>query len=209
MPADLFPETQVPVGLTYLPGFALAEEAALLDAVATIAAAAPFRQMATPGGKLMSVAMTSCGDAGWITDRRGYRYSAIDPQTGAAWPPIPAMFRDLAMRAATNGGFENFIPDACLINRYIPGAKMTLHSDADERDFSAPIVSVSLGLPAVFQWGGAKRGDKITRLPLTSGDVVVWGGIARRHYHGILPLRDGEHSLTGRSRINLTFRLAL
>lgn len=206
---DLFAMPRIAGGFAHLPGFAAAQEADLVEEVRAIAAAAAFRRMSTPGGKLMSVAMTSCGDAGWITDRRGYRYSAIDPQTGAAWPPMPAMFRDLAMRAATNGGFENFIPDACLINRYIPGAKMTLHSDADERDFSAPIVSVSLGLPAVFQWGGAKRGDKITRLPLTSGDVVVWGGIARRHYHGILPLRDGEHSLTGRSRINLTFRLAL
>ncbi len=180
----------------------------MIDAIETITAGAPFRQMSTPGGKLMSVAMSNCGAHGWITDRRGYRYSATDPLTGAPWPAIPPAWAALAAQAAEQGGFPGFAPDACLINRYIPGAKMTLHQDRDEADVSAPIVSVSLGLPAMFLWGGAARTDKPARLPLHSGDVLVWGGAARLNFHGILPVKPGLHPRLGAARLNLTFRKA-
>jgi alkylated DNA repair protein (DNA oxidative demethylase) len=207
--ADLFAEARIEAGFAHLPRFALAQEAALVEDVRAIAAAAPFRHMSTPGGKPMSVAMTSCGAAGWISDRRGYRYATHDPQSGLPWPAMPARFRALAATAAAQAGFADFQPDSCLINRYVPGAKMTLHRDADERDFAAPIVSVSLGLPAVFLWGGAARADRSLRIALESGDVLVWGGPVRRHFHGILPLKPGAHPLTGAERINLTFRKAL
>jgi DNA oxidative demethylase len=206
--ADLFPETLAQPGLFPMPGFAAGLETELIAAIRGVEEAAPFRQMATPGGKLMSVAMTNCGEVGWVTDRGGYRYSRQDPQTGEAWPAMPPVFMALASAAAAKAGFENFRPDACLVNRYVPGAKMTLHQDRDEADFSAPIVSVSLGLPAVFLWGGAMRSDRAHRVPVMSGDVLVWGGLARLNFHGILPLRDGEHPVLGRVRINLTFRKA-
>lgn len=196
-------------GATLLRSFALPETAALMRAVARVAAAAPFRHMVTPGGYRMSVAMTNCGPAGWVTDRGGYRYAAVDPATRRPWPPIPASFRRLAVRAAEAGGFAGFAPDACLINRYEPGARLTLHQDKDERDFSAPIVSVSLGLPAVFLFGGARRAERPRRIRLESGDVVVWGGISRLAFHGIDPLPDGTDPVTGGCRINLTFRKAL
>jgi alkylated DNA repair protein (DNA oxidative demethylase) len=178
---------------------------ALVDEVARIAEAAPFRHMVTPGGFRMSVAMTNCGPLGWVTDRRGYRYSAVDPESGLAWP---ATFRELACTAAAEAGFAGFAPDACLINRYAPGAKMSLHQDKDERDFSQPLVSVSLGLPAVFLFGGLSRKDKVDRVQLQHGDVVVWGGAARLFYHGVMPVKEGVHSLTGAYRFNLTFRRA-
>jgi alkylated DNA repair protein (DNA oxidative demethylase) len=165
--------------------------------------------MVTPGGFRMSVAMTNCGTAGWITDRRGYRYAAIDPESGEAWPAMPPLFADLASRAAAAAGFPGFAPDACLVNRYEPGARLTLHQDKNERDFSAPIVSVSLGLPAIFLWGGTERRDRRRRIALESGDVVVWGGPARLVYHGVDELDDGDHPLTGRCRVNLTLRQAL
>ena len=154
----------------------------------------------------MSVAMTNCGRVGWVSDRTGYRYDAEDPQTGMKWPPMPEAFFDIAVRAAAAAGFENYDPDACLINRYVAGAKLSLHQDRDENDAWAPIVSVSLGLPATFLWGGKKRSDRVRRLRLESGDVVVWGGPARFVYHGVAPLCEGEHPLTGATRINLTFR---
>jgi alkylated DNA repair protein (DNA oxidative demethylase) len=203
MPDDLFSTPIALPGLTYLPGY-VTDEAAVLADIARITAAAPFRQMSTPGGKPMSVFMSNCGAVGWITDRRGYRYSPTDPLTGAPWPAMPAGWSALAKAAAAAAGFDGFAPDACLINRYVPGAKMTLHQDRDETDFTAPIVSVSLGLPAVFLWGGAKRTDKPARVPLHAGDVVVWGGAARLHFHGILPLKPGLH--TDQTRLNLTFR---
>jgi len=181
----------------------------LLDCVNTAAAAAPFRHLVTPGGHVMSVAMTNCGAAGWMSDRRGYRYERLDPLSGQAWPPMPDLFNDLAIRAAAAAGHENFAPDVCLINRYIPGAKMTLHIDHDEKDFGAPIVSISLGLPAIFLWGGKDRRDKPRRVPVYSGDVITWGGPSRRNYHGVLPLKDGSDPLFGAQRINLTFRKAL
>ena len=181
----------------------------MLTAVAAIAGAAPFRHMVTPGGFRMSVAMTNCGDAGWITDRAGYRYAPLDPMTGQPWPAMPALFRDLARRAAAAAGFVRFNPDACLINRYAPGARLSLHQDKDEREEAHPIVSVSLGLPAVFLWGGVRRGDRPRRLSIMSGDVAVWGGASRFVYHGIAPLAQGAHHLTGNTRINLTLRKAL
>jgi alkylated DNA repair protein (DNA oxidative demethylase) len=164
--------------------------------------------MSTPGGHQMSVAMTNCGNAGWVTDRSGYRYDGIDPDSGKAWPTMPAAFRELALKAAAAGGFEGFSPDACLINRYQPGARMSLHQDKDEHDFGAPIVSVSLGLPAIFMFGGLRRADKPRRFRLEHGDIAVWGGPSRLFFHGVAPLADGEHVLMGRQRINLTFRKA-
>jgi DNA oxidative demethylase len=195
-------------GAVLLRGFARPVEDELLAALHEIEAQAPFRRMFTPGGHQMSVAMTNCGEAGWVTDRAGYRYDGIDPESGKAWPPMPAAFRELAEGAAREAGFAGFAPDACLINRYEPGAKMSLHQDRDETDFAAPIVSVSLGLPAIFLFGGMNRSDKPQRYRLAHGDVVVWGGPSRLFFHGVAPLADGEHALLGRQRINLTFRKA-
>ena len=164
--------------------------------------------MLTPGGHQMSVEMTNCGSAGWVTDRSGYRYDGVDPDSGKSWPSMPAVFRELAFRAAAEGGFNDFSPDACLINRYEPGARMSLHQDKDEHDFGAPIVSVSLGLPAIFMFGGMIRADKPRRFRLEHGDIAVWGGSSRLFFLGVAPLADGEHALMGRQRINLTFRRA-
>ncbi|MBN9046519.1 MAG: DNA oxidative demethylase AlkB [Rhizobiales bacterium] len=196
-------------GAVLLHGFALPDEDAILPALEDVIVAAPFRHMTTPGGYRMSVAMTNCGDAGWVTDRRGYRYSSADPDTGRPWPPMPDILRTLAETAAREAGYPAFSPDSCLVNRYEPGAKMALHQDKDERDFSNPIVSVSLGLPATFQFGGAKRGDPVARHVLRHGDVVVWGGPSRLFYHGILALKEGMHERLGRVRLNLTFRKSL
>jgi DNA oxidative demethylase len=196
-------------GAVLLRGFAKPFEADLIAALRDIVAQAPFRHMLTPGGHQMSVAMTNCGGLGWLTDRTGYRYDANDPETGQPWPPIPCSFRELAEKAADQAGFRGFSPDACLINRYQPGARMSLHQDRDEQDFGAPIVSVSLGLPAIFLFGGLKRSDRPRRFRLEHADVVVWGGPARLVFHGVAPLADGEHPLLGRQRINLTFRKAL
>jgi DNA oxidative demethylase len=196
-------------GAVLLRGFARGQAAGLVAAVDDIAAAAPFRHMVTPGGYLMSVAMTNCGRAGWVTDRTGYRYDETDPATGRSWPEMPGSLRRLAADAAVAGGFPDFEPDACLINRYEPGARLSLHRDEDERDMTAPIVSVSLGLPAVFLFGGSRRGDRPRRIGLASGDVAVWGGPDRLVYHGVAPLAEGDDPLTGDCRINLTFRKAL
>jgi alkylated DNA repair protein (DNA oxidative demethylase) len=200
------PYQRLEEGAVLLRGFAASEAPALLEEVARIAQAAPFRHLITPGGYTMSVAMTNCGRVGWVSDRTGYRYDALDPDTGAPWPTMPTAFLDLAVRAAAEGGFASYDPDACLINRYVAGAKLSLHRDRDEKDAWAPIVSVSLGLPIVFLWGGKRRSDPVRRLRLESGDVVVWGGPARFVYHGVAPLNDGQHPLTGAARINLTFR---
>ena len=196
-------------GATLLRGFANVSAQRLMDDLAKIVAVAPFRHMVTPGGFRMSVAMTNCGQAGWVSDAKGYRYDAGDPVTRMAWPAMPPSFHQLAASAAREAGYPGFEADACLINRYQPGARLTLHQDRNERDYSAPIVSVSLGLPAVFLFGGASRKDRPRRMLLASGDVVVWGGATRLAYHGIASLKDGEHPLTGRCRINLTFRKAL
>ena len=193
-------------GAALLRGFAAMSAQLLLRAVEQIAAEASFRHLTTPGGYRMSVAMTNCGPMGWVSDRTGYRYDPVDPETGRPWPPLPDEFLTLARSAAAVAGFQGFQPDACLINRYEPGAKLSLHQDKDEKDPVAPIVSVSLGLPAVFLWGGTRRNDRPRRIRLESGDVAVWGGPARFTFHGIAPLAEGEHPLTGRCRINLTFR---
>ncbi|OSI21560.1 alpha-ketoglutarate-dependent dioxygenase AlkB [Bradyrhizobium canariense] len=193
-------------GAVLLRGFVKPIESELIDAVRAIVAQSPFRRMTTPGGHLMSVAMTNCGERGWITDHTGYRYDPIDPRTGAPWPAMPPVLRDLARRAAEQGGFNGFAPDACLVNRYEPGTRLSLHQDKDELDYSAPIVSVSLGLPATFLFGGLARSDKPRRFRLVHGDVVAWGGPSRLAYHGVAPLADGEHALLGRKRVNLTFR---
>lgn len=196
-------------GLTYLPGFALPLAQDLLAAIDEVVAAAPFRHMLTPGGQRMSVAMTNCGEVGWVTDRKGYRYDRLDPETGRPWPSLPACIAQLAGRAAAEAGFASFRPDACLVNRYEPGARMSLHQDRDERDFSAPIVSISLGLGATFLFGGSKRSDRPHRLPLAHGDVLVWGGANRLAYHGVTPVADASHPAVGRMRLNLTLRKAL
>jgi DNA oxidative demethylase len=197
---------EIAEGAVLLRGFVKPIEHELIAALRAIVAQSPFRRMTTPGGHLMSVAMTNCGERGWITDHTGYRYDPIDPRTGAPWPAMPPVLRDLARHAAEQGGFTGFAPDACLVNRYEPGTRLSLHQDKDELDFSAPIVSVSLGLPATFLFGGMARSDKPRRFRLVHGDVVVWGGASRLAYHGVAPLADGEHALLGRKRINLTFR---
>jgi alkylated DNA repair protein (DNA oxidative demethylase) len=196
-------------GAVLLRGCALSRADALLAAIDEVARQAPFRRMVTPGGFEMSVEMTNCGRVGWVTDRRGYRYDAKDPLSGVAWPAMPAIFSGLARGAAADAGYEGFVPDGCLVNRYLPGTRLSLHQDRNERDYRAPIVSVSLGLPATFQFGGTTRGAPAQRVPLTHGDVVVWGGPSRLAFHGVLALKDGEHPKTGRQRFNLTFRKAL
>lgn len=214
MTADLFDSLaeaqpsreEIADGAVLLRGFVKPVESELIEAVRAIVAQSPFRRMTTPGGHLMSVAMTNCGERGWITDHTGYRYDPIDPRTEAPWPAMPPVLRDLARGAAEQGGFSGFAPDACLVNRYGPGTRLSLHQDKDELDFSAPIVSVSLGLPATFLFGGMARSDKPRRYRLVHGDVVVWGGASRLAFHGVAPLADGEHALLGRKRINLTFR---
>ncbi len=200
---------QLAPGAILLRGFATHEAPALVDAIEVISNSTPFRTMTTPGGRKMSVEMTNCGDVGWLSDNRGYRYVPEDPVTNKAWPAMPIPFEDLAKRAAAISGFENFLPDSCLTNRYLPGSKLSLHQDRDERNFDAPIVSVSLGSPAVFLFGGQCRADRPRRILLENGDVVVWGGPARLTFHGIAPLADEHHPLTGACRLNLTFRKAL
>ncbi|MBW7472549.1 DNA oxidative demethylase AlkB [Marinobacter sp. F4218] len=215
MIADLFddlpgePRSEAIVdGAVVLRQFAREKAEALLAAIDRVTASAPLRHMQTPGGHTMSVAMSCCGDQGWVTDTRGYRYQPTDPLTGAPWPSMPGVFERLARDAAEAAGYRDFCPDACLINRYEPGAKMGLHQDKDETDFEQPIVSVSLGLPQVFQFGGLKRNERPVNIPLAHGDVVVWGGPSRLRYHGVLRLKTGSHPLTGACRYNLTFRRA-
>jgi alkylated DNA repair protein (DNA oxidative demethylase) len=217
MTNDLFDDTDIQAparedmaaGAVLLRGRALARESELLAALNAIAAAAPFRHMVTPGGFAMSVAMTNCGAAGWVTDRTGYRYAPDDPETGKPWPAMPASFLALATAAAADAGYPDFVPDSCLINRYEPGSRLSLHQDRNERDLAHPIVSVSLGLPATFQFGGLKRTDTVKKYALRHGDIAVWGGPSRLRYHGVSMLKDGEHPRLGRRRINLTFRRAL
>lgn len=196
-------------GAVVLRGFATPEQEALLVGLQGVIAQAPFRHMVTPGGLRMSVAMTNCGSLGWVTDRSGYRYTTIDPETGKHWPPMPSAFVQLAENAAAAAGFQGFVPDACLVNQYQPGTRLSLHQDKNERDLNAPIVSVSLGLPADFLFGGSNRADRAARVSLKHGDVVVWGGPARMRYHGVMPLEEGYHPVVGDHRINLTFRKAV
>lgn len=209
-PDGAAPERQeLAPGAVLLRGWALPVETQVLVAIDEVAVRAPFRHMVTPGGFQMSVAMTNCGSAGWISDRRGYRYVPRDPGSGRPWPPMSEVFRGLAAGAAKAAGFPGFEPDSCLINRYVPGARLSLHQDRDEKDFDNPIVSVSLGLSATFQFGGTRRNDPPAKLLLYHGDVVVWGGAARLAHHGTLALKEGEHPATGRRRLNLPFRRAL
>jgi len=205
--ADSLRESLAP-GAALLHAFAAPQAGDLLTALQEISARSPFRCMTTPGGYRMSVAMTNCGERGWITDELGYRYGALDPETASCWPPIPAVFREVASSAAAAAGFGGFAPDACLISRYEPGARLSLHQDRDELDLESPIVSISLGVPAIFLFGGHRRSDRPLRVPLAHGDVVVWGGPARLRYHGVMPLGDGHHPLLGASRVNLSLRRA-
>lgn len=215
MTASLFDDPPQPVeriaiddGAWLLRGWALAAQTQWLAAVQQVLAAQPFRRSLTPGGRPMSVGMSNCGAWGWVTDRAGYRYSATNPDTGLPWPPMPAFLRQQAVAAALAAGYPGYAPDVCLINQYQPGARMGLHRDADEMDWQAPIVSVSLGLPCTFLWGGLERGQLVRRLTLLHGDVLVWGGATRMAYHGVQPLKDGQHALLGAQRWNLTFRMA-
>jgi DNA oxidative demethylase len=201
-------EERLGPGAVVLRGLALRAEKALLDGLEDVISRAPFRHMVTPGGFRMSVAMTNAGSLGWVTDKTGYRYDVMDPESGQPWPDMPDAFLTLAQRAAVRAGFDPFLPDGCLINRYEPGAKLSLHQDKNERDFEQPIVSVSLGIPAVFLFGGLNRSDQPRKVELTHGDVVVWGGPGRLRYHGVMPLKEAYHPMVGRHRINLTFRKA-
>jgi DNA oxidative demethylase len=195
-------------GAVLLAAFARSVDESVVAGLRTIVERAPVRHMLTPGGRRMSVGMSNCGALGWVSDRAGYRYDSRDPETGLAWPQMPPIFASLAARAAERAGFAAFLPDACLINWYEPGARLALHQDRDEKDFEAPIVSVSLGLPAVFLFGGMRRSDPPRRVTLAHGDVVVWGGPSRLRYHGVMPLEGGHHPLVGSCRVNLTFRKA-
>ncbi|MCP8631741.1 DNA oxidative demethylase AlkB [Pseudomonas mosselii] len=191
-----------------LPGFALPELEALLDALRPVLRAAPFRHMHTPGGLRMAVALTNCGALGWVSDENGYRYTSIDPVSAKPWPALPPLLVDLATRAAAQAGFDGFVADACLVNHYLPGTRLSLHQDRDEQDYGQPIVSISLGLPAVFLFGGLQRSDRPRHIPLSHGDVLVWGGEDRLRFHGVLPIKPGVHPRMGERRINLTLRKA-
>jgi len=181
-------------------------ETDVMAAIEGVAARAPFRFLTTPGGHVMSVAMTGCGDLGWHSDRAGYRYVATDPVTARPWPAMPDLLRAIAADAAAAAGYAGFAPEACLINRYEPGARLSLHQDKDEGALDQPIVSLSLGVAATFLWGGADRATRPRRLRLESGDVVVWGGPTRLNYHGVAPLAQGWSALGGVFRFNVTFR---
>jgi len=193
-------------GITLLRAYA--DTTTLMPLIQRVAEVAPFRHLVTPGGQTMSVAMTNCGPVGWVSDRSGYRYSSRDPLTDKDWPAMPREFETLALSAATACGFPDFVPDACLINRYVAGARLTAHRDADEQNFAQPIVSVSLGLPASFAFYGLARGGKGQSVALHDGDVLVWGGPSRLVYHAVRPIKPGHHPLTGEARYNLTFRHA-
>ena len=208
-PAEDCRDEAIAPGAVLLRGFALLFVDDVLAALGEIIAQAPLRHMMTPWGAPMSVAMTNCGETGWLTDRAGYRYDGIDPESGQPWPVMPGCFRELASRAADRAGYPGFVPDACLINRYAPGSRLTLHQDRDEQDYAHPIVSVSLGLPATFQFGGLKRRDPVRSFLMRHGDVAVWGGVSRLAHHGVAELKNSEHPLLGNQRINLTFRRAL
>ena len=197
---------QLDPGSWHLHGFVVEEAVKLLQQVDKIAHHSPFRHLITPGGRRMSVAMTNCGHFGWVSDRAGYRYQATDPLTGVSWPEMPAIFSEIALKAAEQAGYPGFDPDVGLINEYRPGTRLTLHQDRDEKDQKSPIVSISLGVPAIFLWGGLQRGGHNRRIPVRHGDVLVWGGPDRFRFHGVSTLKEDHHPLTGNRRINITFR---
>ncbi|AVA35578.1 DNA oxidative demethylase [Cupriavidus metallidurans] len=209
---ELFEETaehhRLGPAAVVLRGFALPYVPDLMPAIAGIETTSPFRHMVTPGGFTMSVALTNCGALGWTTDRRGYRYTTVDPDTGKPWPVMPEVFFRLANEAAAEAGFDDFEPDACLLNRYLPGSRLALHQDKNEQAYETPIVSVSLGMRATFLFGGHARTAPTIKVPLHHGDVVVWGGADRLRYHGVMPIKDAPHALLGSQRINFTFRKA-
>lgn len=190
-----------------LPGYATSQAIELCSAIDTVLLQSPLRHYQTRMG-LMSVGMSCCGALGWVADTRGYRYSALDPNNGQPWPGLPDSIRNLAQSAASDCGFDGFEPDACLINEYQLGAKMGLHQDRDERDMRWPIVSISLGMTAQFQFGGATRRAPVHRFDLVHGDVLVWGGRTRLNFHGVAPLDGSPHPLLGARRWNLTLRRA-
>lgn len=216
MTSDLFADDTPLLGTAHalgdqamvLRGLAVTMVEQLWPAVQDIAHQAPFRHMLTPGGQRMSVPLTNCGQLGWTSSRAGYRYSSHDPVNNRPWPALPEVFLQLAAAAAAAAGFQHFVPDACLINCYTPGTRLSLHQDRNESDFSQPIVSVSLGIPAMFLWGGLRRSDRTQRVPLFHGDVAVWGGVDRLRFHGVATIERAEHPLTGSQRINLTLRKA-
>ena len=184
------------------------DEARYAATIARLALEAPFRHMLTPGGRQMSVAITNCGSMGWVSDTHGYRYSATDPDSSMPWPAIPPDWLHDASHAAFRCGFSGFTPDACLINRYEIGNRMGSHQDRNEVDFTQPVVSMSIGLPAEFTFHGASRAGTAGRVDLHSGDILVWGGPARLYFHSVRPIRAGVHPLCGALRYNLTFRRA-
>ncbi|THJ30850.1 DNA oxidative demethylase AlkB [Lampropedia aestuarii] len=168
----------------------------------------PLYQMATPGGKPLSVRTTSCGTHGWSSDPTGYSYVRHHPLTDQAWPEIPAAWSALATEAAQEAGFAQFAPDTCLINQYGLDSKMALHQDRSEQDLRQPVVSISLGMSALFLWGGMQRSDKPAHVLLHHGDMVVWGGVDRLRFHGIKHLTGAPHPQLGAMRYNLTLRRA-
>jgi len=197
---------EILAGVTLLPCFA--DSSVLKPAIQSVCDLSPLRNMTTRRGHSIQVSMTNCGTVGWVSDTRGYRYTTLDPITDAPWPDMPLPLLELARRAANLAGFAGFEPDACLINRYAPGLQMGAHQDRDEQDFSQPIVSVSLGIPARFFVIGERREGKSTPIDLSDGDVVVFGGPARLYYHGVRKLKPNVDPLWGSHRWNLTFRKA-
>jgi DNA oxidative demethylase len=199
-------QTALAPGALLMRGFGRAGDVDILQAVESVIAQAPLRHLQTPGGYTMSIQTTRCGSMGWVSEPGGYRYAASNPGTQQPWPTMPPCLLDFAVRAATEAGYPDFVPDSCMINQYLPGTKLGLHQDRDERDLRAPVVSLSLGLPAIFLFGGLQRAGKTQRYRLAHGDVVVWGGPSRLAFHGVLPVAEGDHALLGRRRVNVTFR---
>lgn len=205
---DLFSKRiDIVPGMVLLRGFA--NSPILIESLSQVLAHSPLRQMETSRGFKMSVHTSNCGEAGWISDRRGYRYVKQDPLNGKPWPDLPIAFKSVAQDAAIEAGFSAYEPDVCLINRYRPGNQMGAHQDKDEQDFTQPIVSVSLGIDARFFVIGPEKRGSSTAVDLTDGDVLVFGGPARKFFHGVRKLRESIHPALGAVRWNLTFRKAL
>lgn len=206
----LKPQTTVLLaeGAMVLRRFATPVVVALMEGVEAVVAQSPLRRLIVPNGRPMRIEMTNCGLVGWVNIDGRYRYSRVDPLTGRSWPGMPATFRRIAGAAASAAGYPDFQPAVCIINRYAVGADLQMHQDRDDTQDRQPVVSVSLGLPAIFHFGGQGRGEKPLTIPLDDGDVVVWGGASRMHRHGVAPVAPGVHPRTGAYRYNLTFRTA-